>query len=122
MNRLLLYGLLCALAPWLLAWLRVLFGELTRTLVYLLAAAQLLIVPVLVALDPDISFGSDGYSLGAGLGIVLIAGIEFVFLIGTALGLLLALGHLRRRERAEAVARVEAMFQDGPLQDPSRTA
>jgi hypothetical protein len=115
MSRLLLFGLLCALAPWLLARCRFVFGGLTRTLVYLLAGVQVLIVPLLIAMEPDISFGSDSYSLGAGIAIVLIGAIEFLFVTGTAVGLLAALSFLRREDAAEARAKAEAMF--GPVHE-----
>jgi hypothetical protein len=88
----------------------------TKLLVYLLAAAQVLIVPVLVALDPDISFGSDVYSLGAGVGIMLITAIEFVFVLGTAVGVLAGISYINRQEHAVDVARVAAMFSAEPAE------
>ena len=99
MERLLLAGAACAVLPVLAAQLRPVLGGLTRPLVWLLAAAQVLAVPVAVALDPDLDFGSDTYSLGAGLAIMLIGGVELVLVAGTAVGLLLALPTLRNRPR-----------------------
>jgi hypothetical protein len=78
--------------------------------VYLLAAAQVLIVPVLVAMDPDISFGSDTYSLGAGVGIILIGAIELAFVAGTLIGLFAATNFLRRKEAQQQIARIEAIL------------
>lgn len=105
MQKLLLYGLACAVAPYVLARLYPLLRGLTRPLVYLLAAGQLLIVPVRVALDPGLDFGSDVYSLGAGISIALILTVEMVFAVGTAVGLIAATAHLRRREHDDARAR-----------------
>jgi hypothetical protein len=71
-----------------------------------------LVVPVLVWLDPEISFGSDSYSLGAGIGIVLILVVELVIAVGTAIGLMIAHWYLRRREKAAALAQLEQMITD----------
>jgi hypothetical protein len=116
MTRILSFGLICALAPLVLARLHFLLGGLTRALVYILAAAQILMVPVLVALDPDISFGSDAYSLGAGVGIMLITAIESVFVLGTVLGVLAGTSYINRREHAADVARAAAMFSAAPAE------
>lgn len=110
MNRLFEFTLLCVLAPWLLARCHFLFGPLTRWLVYLLSAAQVLAVPVLVALDPDISFGSDTYSLGAGIGMILIGTVELAFLVGTVIGLFAATTFLRRKEAQQQIARTQAIL------------
>jgi hypothetical protein len=95
-----------------LASLHFVLGGLTRPLLYLLAVAQAAIVPVLVALDPDVSFGSETYSLGAGIAIAFIATVEMVFLLGTAVGLLAALAYIGHRERTAASARLAAIWQE----------
>lgn len=105
MAKLLLYGLGCAVAPYLVARLYPLLRGVTRPMVYLLVIAQLLVVPVRVALDPDIDFGSQVYSLAAGLSMMLILTVEAFFAAGSAAGLLAALAHLRQRERDDAHAR-----------------
>src|SRR4028119_1666172 len=91
MQQLLVFAILCVLGPCLVAGLHFLLGGLTRTLIYLVAFAQVLVVPVMLALEPDISFGSDVYSLGAGIGIALIGALELIFLAGSAAGLFIAL-------------------------------
>jgi len=105
-------GLACAIAPYLLARLHPLLGPLTRPLVYLLVAAQVLAFPVLVWLDPVLDFGSDTYSLGAGISIALIFAIEMIFIVGSGAGLLAATAFLERREQAAAVQRWRD-FQSG---------
>lgn len=116
MTKLLLYGLACAIAPYLLARLHPFLRGFTRPLVYLWVAGQLLIVPVRVALDPDIDFGSDVYSLAAGLSIMIILAVELVFVTGSVAGLLAATRHLRRREQEDAQTRwhqLESGLDDG---------
>jgi hypothetical protein len=114
MEQLLLYGALCALVPCFVASLHWLLGELTKPLIYLIALGQALLVPVLVAIDPNISFGSDAYSLGAGVSIMLIVAVESVFLMGTGLGVLLGTYYVNRREHAADVDRAAAMFSADP--------
>ena len=114
MKQLLFFGLVCVVAPCILSRLHFVFGGLTRSLVCLLALGQILIVPVLVALEPDISFGSDGYSLGGGVSIMLITAIEFVFVLGTAVGLWAGISSINRRERAADTARAVAIFSVAP--------
>ena len=110
MEPLLLFALLCALAPWLVARLHPLLSGVTRPMVYLLVAAQVSIVPVLVALDPQLDFGSDTYSLGAGIGIALILYVEMFFVAGSMVGLLAGMSYIGRRERKAAEARAAEML------------
>lgn len=56
-----------------------------------------MVILVLLALDPSMDFGSDTYSFGAGIMIMLIPGIELVFLAGSTVGSLAAMAILKRR-------------------------
>jgi hypothetical protein len=85
-------------------------------LVYLLVAAQILVVPIAVALEPDISFGSNVYSLGAGLSIMLIGAVELVFIAGSGLGLTIATAFLNRGEHDLAYDRWMAVQRK--IEDP----